>query len=62
MVLVRPRKRRREVAELLEALVEKHPGETISITWDNASMHHDDEVEAVVRAAAGRLGLLYLPT
>ena len=29
---------------------------------DNASTHQDDEVEAVLRAAAGRLILLYLPT
>src|SRR5258706_16352755 len=34
----------------------------IYVAWDNASMHEDDEVEAVVRAAAGRLVLLYLPT
>ncbi len=32
------------------------------MTWDNADTHADDAVEAVVRAAAGRLGLLYLPT
>jgi putative transposase len=32
------------------------------VTLDNASTHEDDEVEAVVRAAAGRLVLLYLPT
>ncbi len=38
-----------------------HTG-TISIAWENASMHEDDEVEAVVPAAAGRLVLLYLPT
>jgi putative transposase len=50
------------VAELLEALVEKHPDDTIYVTWDNASTHQDDEIEAVVRAAAGRLVLLYLPT
>ena len=56
------RKRRKEIAELLEALVEKHPTGTIYVAWDNASMHEDDEVEAVVRAAAGRLVLLYLPT
>jgi transposase len=62
VVLVRPHKRRREVAELLEALVEKHPDDTIYVTWDNASTHQDDEIEAVVRAAAGRLVLLYLPT
>lgn len=62
VVLVRPRKRRREVAELWEALVEKHPDETLSVTWENASRQHDDEVEAAGRAAAGRLGLLSLPT
>jgi transposase len=56
------RKRRQEIAQLLEALVEKHPTGTIYVAWDNASMHEDDEVEAVVRAAAGRLVLLYLPT
>jgi transposase len=56
------RKRRKEIAELLEALVEKHPTGTIYVAWDNASMHKDDEMEAVVRAAAGRLVLLYLPT
>ena len=32
------------------------------MAWDNASTHEDDEVEAVVRGAAGRLILLYLPT
>ena len=32
------------------------------LAWDNASTHEDDEIEAVVRAAAGRLVLLYLPT
>jgi putative transposase len=32
------------------------------VTWDNADTHEDDEVEAVVRGAAGRLVLLYLPT
>jgi transposase len=61
-VLFRRRKRRREVAELLQALVDKHPTETIYVAWDNANIHADDEVEAVVRAAAGRLVLLYLPT
>lgn len=61
-VLFRRRKRRQEVAELLQALVNKHPTGTIYIAWDNAGTHEDDEVEAVVRAAAGRLVLLYLPT
>jgi putative transposase len=55
-------KRRQEIALLLQALVDKHPNATIYVAWDNASMHEDDEVEEVVRAAAGRLILLYLPT
>lgn len=62
VVLFRRRKRRREIAELLEALVDKHPSGTIYVTWDNADTHEDEEVEAVVRGAAGRLVLLYLPT
>lgn len=61
-VIFRRRKRRREIAELLQRLVDKHPTGTIFVAWDNASTHEDDEVEAVVRAAAGRLVLLYLPT
>lgn len=62
VVLFRRRKRRREVAELLQALVARHATGTIYVAWDNADTHEDDEVEAVVRAAAGRLVLLYLPT
>jgi transposase len=62
VVLFQRRKRRQEIAQLLEALVEKHPTGTIYVAWDNADTHEDDEVEAVVRAAAGRLVLLYLPT
>jgi len=62
VVIIRRRKRRKEVAELLEALLEKHPQETIYIAWDNARTHQDEEIEAIVRAAAGRLILLYLPT
>ena len=61
-MLFRRRKRRREMAELLQALLDKHPTGTIYVAWDNADTHEDDEVEAVVRAAAGRLILLYLPT
>ncbi len=60
VVLFRRRKRR-EVAELLQALVDKHPTGTIFVAMDNASTHQDDEVEAVLRAAVGRLVLLYLP-
>jgi putative transposase len=62
VVLFRRRKRRQEVAELLQALVDKHPMGTISVAWDNADTHADAEIEAIVRAAAGRLVLLYLPT
>jgi len=61
-VIIRRRKRRKEVAELLQLLVDKHPTGTIYVAWDNANTHEDDEVEAIVRAAAGRLVLLYLPT
>ena len=62
MVIIRKRKRRKEVAELLQCLVDKHRTGTIYVAWDNADTHEDDEVEAVVRATAGRLVLLYLPT
>ena len=62
MILIRHRKRRREVAELLEALLEKVPMGTVYVAWDNSNTHEDDEIEAVVRGAAGRLVLLYLPT
>ena len=62
LVLVRRRKRRKEMAELLESLLEKHPEDVIYVAWDNANTHQDDEVEAVVRGAAGRLIFLFLPT
>ena len=62
VILIRRRKRRREVAELLQALLDRHPRETVYVAWDNFTAHQDDEVEAVVRSAAGRLILLYLPT
>lgn len=61
-MIVRKHKRRKEIAELLQILVDKHPTGAIYLAWDNANTHEDDEVEAVVRAAAGRLALLYLPT
>jgi putative transposase len=60
VVLFRRRKRRLEVAELLQAVVDRHPIGTIYIAWDNAATHFNDEVEAVVRAAAGRLVLFVL--
>lgn len=62
VVIFRQRKRRQEVAELLQAILNKHPHEIVYVAWDNSSTHEDDEVEAVVRGAAGRLVLLYLPT
>ena len=62
VVIIRKNKRRKEVAELLWALLEKHLTGTIYVAWDNASTHQDAKVEAVVRGAAGRLILLYLPT
>ena len=62
VVTTRRRKRRREVAELLEALLARHPRGTVYVAWDNAGTHEGDEVEAVLRGAAGRLVLLYLPT
>jgi transposase len=62
VVHFQPHKRRQEIAQLLAALVEKHPTETIYVAWDNANTHEDEEVDAVVQAAVGRLVLLYLPT
>ena len=62
VVLIRRRKRRRETAEPLEALLEKHPTGNVYVAWDNSNTHEDDEVEAVLRGAAGRLVLLCLPT
>ncbi len=62
LVHIRRRKRRIETAELLQALLDRNPTGTVYVAWDNATTHMDDEVEAVVRAAAGRLILLYLPT
>ena len=55
-------RRRKEIAQLLQALLDNHPDETVYVAWDNATTHEDDEVDAVVRGAAGRLVLLYLPT
>ena len=32
------------------------------MAWDNSNTHEDDEIEEVLRGAAGRLVPLYLPT
>ena len=62
VVIFRKRKRRREISAFLQALLDKHPTETIYVAWDNVNTHQDDEVDDIVRAAAGRLILMYLPT
>lgn len=62
VLLIRKRKRRLEVAEFLQTLLDKHPDQIIYVAWDNYICHQDNEIEAVVRGAAGRLILLYLPT
>ncbi len=62
IVHIRRRKRRQETAALLQAVLDQHPTGTVYVAWDTASTPMDDEVEAVVRAAAGRVVLLYLPT
>ena len=55
VALFRRRKRCREVAELLQALVDRQPTGTIYVAWNHAETPADDAVEAVARAAAGRL-------
>lgn len=62
VVIFRRRKRRPQIAEFLQQLLDTHPQATIYIAWDNVNTHEDDEVEAIVRSAAGRLVLMYLPT
>lgn len=62
VVMIQKRKKREQIAQLLEKLVEKHPTQTIYVAWDNADTHSGGKVEEVLRSAAGRLILLYLPT
>jgi transposase len=62
LVLVGKGKQRTQIAELLTALLTKHPTQTLYLAWDNAHTHAGGEVEAVLPGAAGPLGLLYLPT
>lgn len=61
-VIFRRRKKRPQIAEFLLLLLESHPKQTVYVAWDNVNTHQNDEVEAVVRSAAGRLILMYLPT
>jgi len=67
VVMIQKRKKReqtvrRAIAQLLEQLLEQHPKETVYVAWDNADTHSGGKVEEVLRGAAGRLVLLYLPT
>lgn len=62
VVIFRRRKRRPQIAEFLRSLLDRHPRQTIYVAWDNVNTHQDDEIEALVRASAGRLILMYLPT
>lgn len=61
VVIIRKHKRCQEVAEVLQAVLDKYSTGTIFVAWDNFSAHQDDEVAAVVRSTTGRLALLYLP-
>ena len=62
LVIFKKRKRRKEMAEFLNLLLQRHPSERIYLVWDNVYTHKDYEIEEIVRAEAGRLVLLYLPT
>ena len=62
LVITQKRKTREQITQLLEQLLLKHPCETVYVAWDNADTHSGGRVDEVVRAAAGRLILLYLPT
>ena len=62
VVRFRRRKRRREVADRLPALGDKPPTDTLAVAWDHAATHADEELDAVVRAAAGRWVRRSLPT
>lgn len=44
VVIFSKRKRRREIAELLQMLVDKHLTGTICVARDNVTTHQDDEV------------------
>jgi hypothetical protein len=46
----------------LKSGLQKHPTGTIYVASDHTDTHADDKVEALARAAAGRLVLQYWPT
>ena len=60
VVLFQRHKRRREIAQLLQALLDKHPTGTIYVAWDNANTHEDDEVEEVGTRSSRSPGLALL--
>jgi transposase len=62
VVLIQKRKKREQIALLLEELLAKNADKKVYVAWDNADTHRGGKVEEMVRAAAGRLVLLYLPT
>ncbi len=62
VMLTRDHKCKPDVAELLRALLERHPTGTIYLTWDNATTHFGGEIDRILKEANGRLVLLYLPT
>jgi putative transposase len=55
-------KRRKQMAQVLEALLENQATATVYVAWDHANTPEDDEGEAVLPGAAGRLVRLSLPT
>lgn len=62
VVRIEKHKRREQIAALLENLLQMNPGKTVYIAWDNVNTHSQGVIEEVLRAAAGRLVLMYLPT
>src|SRR5260221_12951644 len=50
------RKRREEIAQLLEALVEKHPTGPIYVAWDNAGTHEDNAGGSRSTSSSGTSG------
>ena len=62
VVLFRYHKRRHDILQLLQNLLEKHPVGRIFLVWDNVSTHWGSLIEDFLAFAEGRLILLYLPT
>ena len=56
-VVLPRRDRRPEVAESLEALLQKYPTGTVYVAWSNHA-REGEEVQAILRTAGGRLLLL----